>query len=79
MWGTHAEYSVNTQEHMQIHDTQLEKRENMLETPADKKPNRASFSYRILAWNSQGNDDLNSRGRNHLGSECCIGWGTGTN
>jgi hypothetical protein len=45
--GTHAEHSVNTWEHMWIHDTQSEKREDTLVTLADKKPNRASFGYRI--------------------------------
>jgi hypothetical protein len=43
--GTHAEYSVNMQEHMQIHDMQSEEWENMMETPADKNPNWASFGY----------------------------------
>jgi hypothetical protein len=47
IWGTHAEYSVNTQEHKQIHDMQLEEQENMIETPADKQPNWASFCYQI--------------------------------
>jgi hypothetical protein len=47
IWGTHAEHSVNTQEHTWIHDTQSEKRADMLEIPADKKPNQASFGYRI--------------------------------
>jgi hypothetical protein len=45
--GTHAENSVNTQEHTQIHDTQSEERAESLETPADKESNRASFGYRI--------------------------------
>jgi hypothetical protein len=36
---------VNTQEYMQIHDTQSEVQENTLETPADKTPNWASFGY----------------------------------
>jgi hypothetical protein len=45
--GTHAEHSVNTREHTRIHDTQSEKWEDALETPADKKPNRASFGNRI--------------------------------
>jgi hypothetical protein len=43
--GTHAEYSVNTWEHTQIHDMQSEEQENMMETPADKNPNQASFGY----------------------------------
>jgi hypothetical protein len=47
IWGTHAEHSVNTREHMRIHDTQSEKQEDTLVTPADKKPNRASFGNRI--------------------------------
>jgi hypothetical protein len=34
--GTHAEYSVNTQEHMQIHDTQSEEWADTLETLAAK-------------------------------------------
>ena len=45
--GTHAEHSVNTREHTRVHDTQSEKREDALETPADKKPNQVSFGYRI--------------------------------
>jgi glucosamine 6-phosphate synthetase-like amidotransferase/phosphosugar isomerase protein len=45
LWRTHAEHSVNTQEHMWIHDTQSDERADTLKTLADKKPNQASFGY----------------------------------
>jgi hypothetical protein len=71
--GTHTEYSVNMWEHTWIHDTQSEKRENTIETPADKNPNWASFGNWTKACNLKGNDGLHSRGRNHSGSLCLLG------
>ena len=53
--GTHAEYFVNTWEHVWIHDTQSEEQVHMLETPANKNPNQASFGYQIETWDMQGN------------------------
>jgi hypothetical protein len=73
IWGTHAEYSVNLQEHTQIHDTQSEEWANTMGTPADKSPNWASFGNQTKACNLKGNDDLHSRGHNHLGSLSLLG------
>jgi hypothetical protein len=55
IWGTHAEYSVNTWEHKQMHDTQSEEWENMIETLANQYPNRESFCYQKETRDMQGN------------------------